>query len=311
MKQIFVKIFLFHRVSPQKDLLWNPISPQKFDFIISHLQKKYSLVQLEDFILNGTGQNKSLKPLAAIVFDDGYKDFLEYSLPILKKRNCASSMYVVTDCVNNQLPPWTYILDYHFIHSQKLQIDMNNEFLPSDLKETSFLSVEARINYAKKFKPFLKTISNAKRLELYKQVVDSLNDVTVTNGLMMNWGDLKQIMREGVEIGSHSKTHPLLAKIETKKEIETELKDSANTIQQNLGKFPISISYPIGSYNKEVKEAAIACGYKIGLAVNQICYNSSVHDNFEIPRIELYHESNFKVKLRVSGIIQKLNSWRR
>ena len=118
-----IKIFLFHRVSPQRDILWDPIAPEKFDQIIRFISKNYEVVQLEKAILEPP--RKTDKPFAAFVFDDGYRDFILYALPILKKYNCPTSMYVVTDCIEQQLPPWTYILDYHFIHSKilKLQLD--------------------------------------------------------------------------------------------------------------------------------------------------------------------------------------------
>lgn len=305
-----LKIFLFHRVSPNRDLLWDPLSPERFDAIISYIKSKYQLVQLEQHILNNAPDQKS-KRLAAILFDDGYKDFIQYALPILKKHQAPTSMYIVTDCVANQIPPWTYVLDYHFINSKKLVLKLDKNILPIHLQQSSFKDNNSRINFAKEFKPFLKTIPNAQRLQLYQQVIASLNDVVVSPNLMMGWDDLKQIKNEGVEIGSHSVSHPLLAKIETEDEIKAELQNSGNLIFEKLGHFPITISYPIGSYNKNVKQIAINCGYKMGLAVNQISYNPSQQDLFEIPRIELYNESLLKTKLRISGIIQKIKTWRK
>ncbi|CAN5336656.1 polysaccharide deacetylase family protein [soil metagenome] len=306
-----MKIFLFHRVSPERDPLWDPMSPKLFDATIEYIKRKYTIIQLEKFLLNKKNDHSNTEKYAAIVFDDGYKDFLEYALPVLKKHECPASMYIVTDCVNKQSPPWTYILDYHFTHSKKLNIPFNLNLLPSHLKTTTFKDVKERMEFAKIFKPFLKTTPNQQRVELYETVISALNDVTIPDGLIMNWNELKQIKAEGIEIGSHSVSHPLLAKIETIAELTNELINSGQTIEKNLGHFPITISYPIGSYNEQVKKIASENGYKIGLAVNQISYQSKLHDQFEIPRIELYNESFFKTKLRISGIVQTINNWRR
>src|SRR6185295_15759100 len=99
-----MKVFLFHRVSPERDILWDPIAPAAFERMIRFISKNYQVVELEKTIL-GAQQSKTTKPLAAIVFDDGYKDFAEFSWPVLKKYHCPCSMYVVTNCVEEQLPP--------------------------------------------------------------------------------------------------------------------------------------------------------------------------------------------------------------
>lgn len=307
-----IKIFLFHRVSPERDLLWDPISPERFDNIIRNITKKYFIIPLENHILDSSGSNiKTKKPLAAIVFDDGYKDFIDFALPILQKYNCPCSMYVVTDCVTNQLPPWTYILDYHFIHSKKFSLKLNQDLLPANLRTARFKDLDSRLEYAKRLKSFLKSITNSQRVELYGQTLESLNDVAVKPGLIMNWENLKTIKDEGVEIGSHSLTHPLLAKLDTETEIINEIKNSGEAIQKHLGHFPKTISYPIGSYNEFIKQTAKACGYKLGLAVNQITYDSKINDHFEIPRIEIYNESFLKTYLRLSGLMELINNFRK
>jgi peptidoglycan/xylan/chitin deacetylase (PgdA/CDA1 family) len=305
-----MKIFLFHRVSPERDPLWDPIAPEKFDAIIRFISKNYDVVQLETAILQEK-QVKTSKQQAAIVFDDGYKDFILYALPILKKHNCPCSMYVITDCVETQLPPWTYILDYHFIYSRNLKLNLDTELLPASLKETMFSNDDSRIEFAKELKPFLKTVSNKIRVHLYEQVVKSLNDVQPPAHLMMNWNELKEIKNEGVEIGSHTKSHPLLNKLGQEMEIVYELKESGTLIEKQLGSFPRAISYPIGGYNDLVKKLSAETGYKMGLAVNQQSYQDGSQDVFAIPRIELYNESMFKTRLRISGIVTVLNKFRK
>lgn len=305
-----MKIFLFHRVSPERDLLWDPIAPATFERMIRFISKNYQVVPLEETILH-TDPKKKSKSQAAIVFDDGYKDFADYSLPILKKYQCSSSMYVVTDCVEQQQPPWTYILDYHFIHSRKMKLQLSKELLPSLLANTDFSDINARFQFARQLKPFLKKVTNTTRLQLYQQVLESLDDVTVPSNLIMNWKELNEIKKEGVVIGSHTRSHPLLNKLETTEEIVEELKGSAKLIEKHLGHFPVTISYPIGGYNEQVKKLAAEQGYRIGLAVNQINYNTTLQDHFEIPRIELYNESMLKSRLRISGIVSMANKFLR
>lgn len=304
-----IKIFLFHRVSPKKDPLWAPIPPEQFDSIIDYIAKNHTVVSLENHIIFSKELKPSSKKIAAIVFDDGYKDFLEYALPILKKHNCPASMYVVSDCVTTQVPPWTYILDYHFSNSKKLELKLNFDFLPENLHVQKFNNQDEKLKFAKDFKLQLKMIPNSQRVALFEQTISSLDDVSIPKNLMLNWDELLQIKNEGVEIGSHSMTHPLLAKLENESDLINEIKGSALIIEKMLGKFPLALSYPIGSYNETTKRIAKEAGYKMGLAVNQQFYDSSKNDLFEIPRVEIYSQSNLKTKFRILGLTSKINNW--
>jgi peptidoglycan/xylan/chitin deacetylase (PgdA/CDA1 family) len=301
-----IKIFLFHRVSPVRDFLWNPMEPELFEKIIIHLNKNYELVPLEQTLL-GNYQPLGKKPLCAITFDDGYKDFLNYAFPVLQKYKAPSSMYVVTDCVDDDLPPWTYIINHLFINTSKLSIDLNLPDYPPSLHDRKWKTKEERISYAKKLSPFLKKIDYDEKKSIYQRIREEFNDVELPKGLMMSWNDIKEVHLNGCEIGSHSCSHPLLANKTNVDEIRKELTESGKKIESNINKFPLTISYPFGSYNETVKTIAQNAGYKIGVAVHPSTFDSSKHNLFEVPRIELYDEPFFKSRLRISGIIENIN----
>src|SRR5262245_21806102 len=105
-----VKNFLFHRVSDETDDLWPPMTPALFEKIIRSLTRSYSVVCLEDWLKNKN--EVSSKKIATILFDDGYKDNIEFAAPILKKYNCPASFSIVTNCINKNIPTWTYLLDH-------------------------------------------------------------------------------------------------------------------------------------------------------------------------------------------------------
>ncbi len=304
-----IKIFLFHRVSPLRDSMWDPMDPKLFEQIIRYLSKQYLCVKLEDYFRNKVYFQNSKKQLCAIVFDDGYKDFLEYALPILKKHNVSSSMYIVTDCVNSQLPPWTYQLDYCFNHSKHLTIKIETDLLPTTMRHTTWANNAERIHFGKNLKPILKKITNTNRLSIFNEVVTQLNDVELPKNLLMNWAEINEIITDGVEVGSHTHSHPLLASIEDDQLIKKELSNSFELIKENCGIEPYTISYPIGSYDARVMSISKEVGYKIGLAVDQAFYNEGEHNIFAIPRVELYNEPYWKAQIRISGLYQKLKNF--
>lgn len=300
-----VTAFLFHRVNTFNDPLWNPIHPYHFEQIIIYLNKHFEFVQLNKYIL-GHIDPKTNRPLCAVGFDDGYRDYLEFALPILKKYNCPSSMYIVTDCIDKNLPPWTYMLNHYFINTNKLSIKLDTSDFPGHLKIVNWRNKSERLLFAKQLNPYMKSLNNDIREKIYKEIIAELKDVEPPLGLMLTWNEIKGLKEHNCEIGSHTVNHPVLSKKLTYTELIRELKESGQIIEKHTGQFPDTISYPFGAYNEDVKKASIEAGYKLGVTVNPGTYDNSHHDLFEIPRIELFDEPFLKTRLRINEIIPKI-----
>ena len=301
-----IAVLLFHRILPVRDEMWDPIDPLLFDQTLQYVNKKFFVRPLQELLFEK--KICSTKPLAAITFDDGYKDFIEYALPILDKYNNKASMYIISGCIDKNLPTWTYTIDYLFSKTQKLDWK-NFDFpeLPVEFLTTYWKNANERIEYGKKIKQYLKKIPAAKKEKIIESMLLNFDDIKRPNGLMMSWDEIKQLHNSGIEIGSHSVTHPTLATIEDENLIEFELKASASTIKEMTGITPDIFSYPIGSYDERVKRLVKKAGYKGALAVNQKIYNPVTMDLFEIPRIEFYNESWIKTKARANGMISYIN----
>lgn len=44
--------FLFHRVNPQRDILWDPMSVEHFDKCIKYISKKFDVVLFEELVFS-------------------------------------------------------------------------------------------------------------------------------------------------------------------------------------------------------------------------------------------------------------------
>jgi peptidoglycan/xylan/chitin deacetylase (PgdA/CDA1 family) len=301
-----VKNFLFHRVNPSRDVLWDPMDVSLFDHCVRHISANYNVVLLEDMVLKQAEYPTGEKKYATIVFDDGYKDNLEYALPILEKYKVKASFYAVTDCIEKNIPTWTHQLDYAFQFTKIDKIDMIFDFLPPGLQVTRLNTKQERIAYVRKLKPAIKKITHVQRQQVMNAVLNAYYDINFPF-LMMNWDDLRQIRNGGHYVGSHTVTHCMLGTINDEQKVKTELVESGNKIRKELGYFPLTISYPVGSYNETTIRLSKEAGYKIGLAVRQKVYDPLKDSLFEIPRIELYNESWLKTRLRISDIKGKLS----
>lgn len=298
MKKNKVAILLFHRVLPVRDVMWDPIDPARFEFILRFLKKNYTVLPLLEILDSTPAYTK--KPLAAVTFDDGYRDFIDYSVPIMDRLKIPSSMYIVTDCISNDKPTWTFEMDYLFFNTHKLQIHWSFDisFLPRRFRKNKFANKKELIAFCLEFKQYIKIIAEENRKILIQDLFRSFNDVTVPGGLMMNWNDVNQIINAGIEVGSHTVTHPPLTTI-SKPDLERELQWSKSEYFKHTGKDPRVIAYPVGSCNEQVKKSATLAGYNYGLALNNKIYDPRTDDKFEIPRIELYNESFGRTWLRI------------
>lgn len=293
-----IRNFLFHRVNPTREQLWDPMPPELFEKCISYISRKFNVVLLEDLLADPDKYAK--QSIATICFDDGYLDNYTHALPILEKYNCKASFYVVTDCIDFNQMTWTHQLDYRFIHTNREQLDIQFDFLLEEFHATSLSTRDKRIAYCKRLKPAIKKLPNLQRAKVCAHVAELLDDVQMPE-LMMNWNQLSELIQLGHRVGSHSVSHPMLASIQDEEELGLELSVSAMRIEEKLGQFPETISYPIGSFDDRVVEQSKAAGYQFGLAVQQRDFNWPQDDVFRVPRVEVYNEKWFKTWLRLSG----------
>lgn len=309
LKAMVVRNFLFHRVSDEKDAMWPPMTVALFRKIISYLTENFLVVPLEHYLAD-PGAFQTQKKIATVLFDDGYKDNIEYAAPVLSEYKCPASFYVVTDCIDKNIPTWTYLIDAALAGTVKKSIELSDDFVPEKFKRPDLI-LNGRPNpIVKEVKPWMKKLSNPQRMLILQSVLQQCSDVQ-TPGRMMNWDDVRQLNGQGFIIGSHSHTHPMLASLQNGPEITDELRISAARIQQETGSFPQTISYPIGSFDDRVVNLSKAAGYKYGLAVEQKFFRPGKDDLFKIPRVELYQEPWWKVQMRISGVYSRLKKiWR-
>ena len=143
--------------------------------------------------------------------------------------------------------------------------------------------------------------------------------VTVAEGSgAVSWNDLLELQKEGVDIESHSMTHPKLTSHRQKWNgsiheltpdeyaawLENETAGSKKLLEEKMGK-PITVfAYPYGLYNKQVEAAAIGAGYDAIVTVA----DNPVHASTNIKSIGRYTmttpvEKNFAAYLRQGVLV--------
>lgn len=97
----------------------------------------------------------------------------------------------------------------------------------------------------------------------------------------LSWDDLRELADRGVEIGSHTVSHPRLTRLGDA-ELDRELRESRARIADELGRPCRFLAYPYGDEDERVRGATRRAGYDAAFAVR------AKPDRYAIPRIDLY-----------------------
>jgi peptidoglycan/xylan/chitin deacetylase (PgdA/CDA1 family)/glycosyltransferase involved in cell wall biosynthesis len=111
-------------------------------------------------------------------------------------------------------------------------------------------------------------------------------DTDEPTATLLSSGHLQELDRSGMEIGSHTVTHPRLTQI-SEAVIRRELSESKDSLQQILGSEVISFAYPYGAVQPAIKSLVDEAGYKFAVAADSgpIAF---YQDFFEIRRTQVF-----------------------
>lgn len=104
---------------------------------------------------------------------------------------------------------------------------------------------------------------------------------------LLDWKDIKELIKRGFSFGSHTLTHPYLTKISFE-DMEGEIVLSKKILEEKL-EIPIDFfCYPYGDFNDNIKEIIKKAGY-LGACSIEYGVNNLSTDLFSLKRIMARH----------------------
>lgn len=92
-------ILNLHRVAPPDGSDFQPLAPHLFDELLRFTTRHFAVISFEQL-----GERQS-RPRLIFSFDDGYRDFIDYAMPLLDKYGVRANQNVIPACVESGLPP--------------------------------------------------------------------------------------------------------------------------------------------------------------------------------------------------------------
>jgi peptidoglycan/xylan/chitin deacetylase (PgdA/CDA1 family) len=234
-----LSILIFHRVLDAPD----PLAPSEPDIARFHelmrwIADWYNVLPFDEAVARL--RSGSLPPrAAAITFDDGHVDGYTHALPVLQHYGLSAIFFV----------PGGFI-DGGWMWDDSLVEAVRNA--QGDWLETGIASIPAapvrttaeKLALLTRLVTTVKYLPPSARRDIVARIVES-SGVTLAGSIMLNAAQIRALRDAGMQIGSHTLTHPLLA-ICTEAEAEAEIAADRERLAAVLGEPVRFFAYPNG-----------------------------------------------------------------
>ncbi|MFP3939154.1 MAG: polysaccharide deacetylase family protein [Thermoanaerobaculia bacterium] len=257
------------------------------------LGRRFRLVPLEEAVREAGGDGdggapRGGRPAAAVTFDDGYADVYEVALPLLRRKGVPAAVFVVTDLlgtrrlqVHDRLYALLALCRARFGTSDLVAVLRRvgtGERVCRRLEEGrgTLAEVTEHLLVSWPRSEVERLIAGLERLdevEIPPETAEALRPMT--------WEMVGDLHREGVTIGSHTRSHRILPN-ETAADVRDELTGSKRALEERLGAGIDHLSYPAGQFSPGAVEAARAAGYRH--AFTTCHHRAPEHPELTIPR---------------------------
>jgi peptidoglycan/xylan/chitin deacetylase (PgdA/CDA1 family) len=235
----------------------------------------------EDEVVERVGGGKAFgRPSALVTFDDGYIDNYETAFPILRKLGIPAIFFIPTALISSRQLGWWDIVAYLVKRSTRASISLaGEEIVLADRGEAiGGLIARMKQRLADPAAYSMERLSEACQVPIPSTAIQGRE--------LMTWEQIREVSRNGVAIGSHTHTHPVLAKLGREAQRE-ELRMSKEILEREVGKRVRSIAYPFGGslhFGKESMSLASECGYEIGFSFHGPANRGGRIERFGISR---------------------------
>jgi peptidoglycan/xylan/chitin deacetylase (PgdA/CDA1 family) len=276
-------ILLYHRVNPDEDPFFPAVSVNVFEAQMGYLAREFQVLSLAD-IIDRMQQGKGVEPLTiAITFDDGYRDNYTFAHPIIKKYRLPATLFVATGFIGTGLLMWNDRLAWAVKNSQQKRIvcQFGQRELPLSLstEEDKLGSLDTMLEE-------LKPLPEAEKQKLLENIIEALqNKKPQPAELMLDWLSIRNMAKEGWDIGSHTVSHQILTKVDRSRAAE-ELKVSKEAIEDKLQRTVKLCAFPNGKrtdFDSSTKVTVKELGYQ-GAVTTLAGINGRDLDFYELRR---------------------------
>jgi peptidoglycan/xylan/chitin deacetylase (PgdA/CDA1 family) len=275
------------------------ITPGEFDAQLRMLTQNFVCTTMGELMNPAADLPETV---AVVTFDDGFKDVVEYALPLLQRWRVPATVY----CCSAPFLERT-MLNVHRVHLLQAKLGLERfrqafeELLasrpPVAIQPSTHPGLLGLYPYddeaTRRFKRLLNFDLPYHELDpvlriLFEQFIGQDDDIAPR--LYLSASDLRQCQDAGLEIGVHGHSHRVLSRL-SEDEQRVELGTCVDYLRQTFGLSEIHASYPYGidgSWNDATKR--VAASLRLASAstkVRAITKPSDLRARWELPRYDV------------------------
>lgn len=279
-----LRILTYHRVAPvdEQPNLSPPLlsaTPEGFNKQMRHLARHYCPISMQDLFEFYDHGTRLPRRAVMVTFDDAYSDFARYAWPIMKQYQIPATLFVPTAYPDQ---PERYFWWDRLYHAIK---DTSHTSLQMEAGVIPLETPEQRTIAFKHLRGYVKTIPHVKALAWLEDVYRQLEAPPPTHSVL-TWDELRQLYNEGVTMGAHTRTHPMVHRI-TVQEAREEAVGAFYDLQQQLGDVPPIFAYPSGGFSDEVVQMLDQEGFAFAFTTVKGINDLKTADRLRLRRINV------------------------
>ena len=242
------------------------VTPEFLEEVVTRLrQRGLDLVSVDEARRRLVERDLSRR-FVALTFDDGYRDNLEFALPILERHGVPFALYVPSAFADGTGYLWWVVLERAVARSDAIDIVLDGEQRHFDCATDGAKRETFGALYW-----WLRGLPNES--DMRARIAGLAERAGVDTSAIcrehcMNWDEVRQLAANPlVTIGAHTATHPMLRKA-TAETVRAEIGTGLARTEEMLGVRPRHFSFPVGDPTSAgPREFAIAREFGFATAV--------------------------------------------
>ena len=314
-------IFMLHHVRPAREAAFRPnrhleVTPEFLRATLCHLRSRdidiVSMDELHERLMQGRFQRR----FAAFTFDDGYRDNLEFALPVMREFDAPLTVYVASDFAEGTGRLWWAALEAVIAKAEQIDVTIGHSALRLDA--TTPAAKQAAFD---RLHDWLRALPGEHDLAREIGALCTRYGVdmeALCRSLCLSWAELKTFAADPlVTIGAHSVSHCNLAK-QTEDAAAREMAVSRARIEQALERPVLHLAYPYGDREAAgMREFALAAaaGFKTAVTTRPgMLFAENAGHMTALPRVSLngnYQDARILPVLTSGAATAMWNGFRR
>jgi peptidoglycan/xylan/chitin deacetylase (PgdA/CDA1 family) len=242
-------IFMLHHVRPAREAAFQPnrhleVTPEFLRATLCHLRSRDIDIVSMDELHERLVQGRFDRRFAAFTFDDGYRDNLDYALPVLREFDAPLAVYVASDFADGTGRLWWTALEAVIAKAEQIDVSIGNSELRLDA--TTPAAKQAAFD---RLHDWLRALPGEHDLKREIEALCTTYDVdmeALCRSLCLSWAEVKTFAADPlVTIGAHSVSHCNLAK-QAEDIAAQEMAASRARIERVLERPVLHLAYPYG-----------------------------------------------------------------